>query len=368
MEIIHIILGKANPDRMNGVNKVVYNLATAQANAGKKVSVWGITAHPIHDYPKRNFKTLLFKAHWNPFFIIPELRKSVLIHKKATFHLHGGWVPQFSTLAKFFTKNGITFILTPHGAYNTIAMQRSSWKKKLYFQILERSLLKNSSKIHCVGNTEVDGLQAIFANTKSKVIPYGFETNATVFPLPKNKDFTIGFVGRLDIYTKGLDLLLDAFRKFQKNHPDAKLWLIGEGEGQTFIEDYINENKLVNVILWGKKFGEEKDKLITKMHVFAHPSRNEGLPSAVLEAAAIGIPTVVTKATNMAAYVTQYQAGIGIENEDINALQSALEKLWQTYKDGEAAAYIHGAQKMLSCEFHWPDLVEKFEAMYADGQ
>jgi hypothetical protein len=42
MEIIHIILGKANPDRLNGVNKVVYNLATEQTMAGKKHSSLGV--------------------------------------------------------------------------------------------------------------------------------------------------------------------------------------------------------------------------------------------------------------------------------------------------------------------------------------
>jgi hypothetical protein len=38
MEIVHLILGKANPDRMNGVNKVVYQLATYQTIAKKKVT------------------------------------------------------------------------------------------------------------------------------------------------------------------------------------------------------------------------------------------------------------------------------------------------------------------------------------------
>ena len=43
MEIIHLVMGKANPQRMNGVNKVVYQLATKQAEAGIKVQVWGFT-------------------------------------------------------------------------------------------------------------------------------------------------------------------------------------------------------------------------------------------------------------------------------------------------------------------------------------
>ena len=51
MEIIHLVLGKANPLRMNGVNKVVHELAEQQCASGLKASVWGITAQPVHDYP-----------------------------------------------------------------------------------------------------------------------------------------------------------------------------------------------------------------------------------------------------------------------------------------------------------------------------
>ena len=57
MEIIHLILGKANPQRMNGVNKVVYQLATEQTNAGKTVIVYGIAADTNINYPDRNFTT-----------------------------------------------------------------------------------------------------------------------------------------------------------------------------------------------------------------------------------------------------------------------------------------------------------------------
>jgi hypothetical protein len=60
MEIIHIVLGKANPDRMNGVNKVVYQLATKQAEFGEKVSVWGISGDTVNNYGERNFNTELF--------------------------------------------------------------------------------------------------------------------------------------------------------------------------------------------------------------------------------------------------------------------------------------------------------------------
>ena len=105
MEIIHIVLGKANPDRLNGVNKVVYNMATEQTKAGKKVEVWGITDNLEHNYPDRNFKTKLFKASKFPFFIDHKLKTAILHHKNGVFHMHGGWIPVFSSLAKFFKKH-----------------------------------------------------------------------------------------------------------------------------------------------------------------------------------------------------------------------------------------------------------------------
>jgi len=90
MEIIHLILGKANPERMNGVNRVVYQLASRQASSGRQVQVWGITADPVHNYPERNFRTRLFRARRNPFALDPELRRSLRsLATDTVIHLHG---------------------------------------------------------------------------------------------------------------------------------------------------------------------------------------------------------------------------------------------------------------------------------------
>ena len=90
MEIIHIVLGKANPDRLNGVNKVVYNMASEQSKAGKSVQVWGITPNPVHDYPERNFKTLLFQEERFHFFMPRALKEAILGNKNTIFHINGG--------------------------------------------------------------------------------------------------------------------------------------------------------------------------------------------------------------------------------------------------------------------------------------
>lgn len=364
MEIIHIILGKANPDRLNGVNKVVYNLATQQAKAGKNVAVWGITADLRHNYPSRNFATRLFKASRIPFFVDAALKQSILQHKEAVFHLHGGWIPVFSSLARFFAQNAVRYVLTPHGAYNSIAMQRSLIKKRVYHRLFESALLRHAYRIHAIGASEVEGLTAVFPTASPKLLPYGFDFKPRRGAFSKNSDFTVGFVGRLDVYTKGLDLLLEAFKIFQKTHPNSKLWIIGEGDGMPFLQEFKEKNHLSNIVFWGKRFGDEKDDLMSKMHVFGHPSRNEGLPSAVLEAAALGIPTIVTKATNLYEYVIRFGAGIGIEDNSLAALVAALESMYKRYETGDFSDYSDGASKMLSSVFDWSDLVHRYDELY----
>lgn len=364
MEIIHIVLGKANPDRLNGVNKVVYNMASEQVKAGKKVSVWGITKDIQHNYPERIFNTTLFKSHWFPFRIHSELKIAIVENKQAVFHLHGGWIPVFSSLARLFTKHQIKFVLTPHGAYNTLAMKKNSWLKKFYFSFFEKQLVQKAHKIHSTGKSEITGLNSIYKNANNFLLPYGFDFEESTGSILKNDSFTIGFVGRLDTYTKGLDLLVEAFYEFQKSQPNSKLWIIGDGEGRLFIEKFIQEKKLQNVILWGKKFGKEKDDLIRKMHVFAHPSRNEGLPTAVLEAMSLGVPTIVTEATNIADDIRIYKSGIAIADNNVSELHQAMEQLYVEYNQAPLAMYAQNGKTMLREKFYWPVLVEKFEELY----
>jgi len=351
MEIIHIVLGKANPDRLNGVNKVVYNMATEQQKSGKNVSVWGITKNIEHNYPTRNFKTELFNSHRFPWFIDRKLKHAILQNKSAVFHLHGGWIPVFSSLAKFFKKHHIRYVLSPHGAYNTLAMKKSAFQKKLYFLLFEKYLIANVHKVHAIGKSEIAGLKTIYKNASTFLLPYGFEYSTLGDANPKNESFTIGFVGRLDTYTKGLDILIKAFYKFQKSHSDSILWIIGEG-------------KLNNIVLFGKKFGTEKDQLIQQMHVFAHPSRNEGLPTAVLEAVSLGVPPIVTEATNIADYILRYNSGIAIADDNIDELTKAMERLYQEFLQGRFDQYVQNGKTMLRGVFYWPVLVEKLNELY----
>lgn len=371
MEIIHIVLGKANPLRMNGVNKVVHELATKQALASYNVEIWGIAKDTSHNYPERNFKTKIFVKSSNPFAINKELKKAIVAKRgKAIFHLHGGFIPTFYAIAMWLSKHKIPFVTMTHGAYNTLAMQKNKTIKQIYFSLFEKRLLKAASFIHCIGQSEIDGLQNIYPNKKTVLIPYGFD-----MPIKKiinsinlnDKNFIVGFCGRIDVFTKGLNELLEGFASFSKTIANTQLWIIGDGKEKAELETKAKHLQIENkVVFWGSKFGDEKIELLQQCNVFASPSRNEGLPAAVLEAASLGIPCLVTEATNLGKAINAYKAGYVISATNSTLIYDGLVELNILMKEMNREEQLKlNAKKMVVEYFNWDNTLDKLQQVYA---
>lgn len=364
MDIVHLILGKANPEKMNGVNKVVFNIASKQALRNTNVEVWGISENTEINYPERIFTTKIFKRRKNPFSVPEDLKKAILQSGKNTiFHIHGGWIPVFFSLSRFLTKNNRRYVITPHGAYNEIAMKKSLFIKKLYFKYFEIALLVNAEKIHCIGESEIEGLQKLYRTNKTVLINYGFENiKLERDTVSAEGPVIFGFVGRLDLYTKGLDLIVESFAEFSKQYPDSKLLIIGDGVEKGKLHQMIVQYNLEKTVeLMGSKFGEEKNDLITKMDVFLHPSRNEGLPVSVIEAAAFGKPCIVTRNTNVGHLIEKYGAGISIPYPDTKLLTDGLIKMYAIRKKNNLQYQLmsNNALKMVEEAFDWDMVLNK---------
>jgi len=367
MEIIHLVLGKANPQRMNGVNKVVNDLATRQALAGEKVQLWGITANPVHDYPEREYQTRLYKTGKYPFLLDKEL-KSDIVKKKGTaiFHLHGGYIPAMYSAAIWMRRNTIPFVFTPHGSYNVIAREKNWLIKNIYFMLFELPLLKAAKAVHSLGKSEVAGLQKVYKNNKSVLIPYGFELPETVLKAEVKDQLIVGYCGRLDIYTKGLIELLEGFNAFNMKQPRSKLWIIGDGTGKEKLKALAEELELGHeIVFFGAKYGSEKDYLLNKCSVLAAPSRNEGLPTTVLEAASMGVPCLVTEATNTGDYIKKYNAGFVIAHTSADEIHHGLNVIYEELFEFKRANLMgNNARKMVAEAFNWKLILGRFQQLY----
>ncbi len=364
--IVHIILGKGNPDRMNGVNKVVYQLANAQCEIGEKVKVWGITKDPksSSDY-LRDFDLRLFKKQRNSFKLDPDLIEAIKDSDQTTiFHLHGGFLPEMYALSHSLSQNQKAYIFTPHGSYNLLALRKSYFLKKIYLHLFEKSLLKKAKFVHVIGQSEADSMDALHLEAKRILIPNGQVLEQIDAPENKLKstEVNFGFMGRFTVYTKGLDLLLKGFQLYKSKYSGSgQLRMIGSGGEEDKVKNLIEKLNLTDqVIFVGAKYGDEKKACLRDLTGFFHPSRNEGMPGAVLEASALGVPCVVSKATNLMDYVVDYNAGFGLRDNSPDLIANAMVKLELRSKSGSISAMAKNAQRMIAEEFDWQIIAKRF--------
>jgi len=371
MEIIHLILGKANPERMNGVNRVVHEMAGNQVQRGYQVQVWGITANPVHDYPERLFTTRLYLDFRNPFKADKKLLTDLLDKKDSiVVHFHGAFIPVFYTLSSFLHKNSIPFIITPHSTYNKVMMKKNALTKKIYFNLFEKKLLNAAGAIHLLGKTEWEGLDAIYHNKKSILIPYGFNNpHIDINKYQTAPIFTVGYCGRIAIHPKGLDILLKGFALFHLACPHSEMSIIGDGKERGKLENMAVDLKIGNRVHFkGSAFGDEKINLLMQCHVFAHPSRTDGLPATIVEAASLGLPCVVSEATNTGDYITRFDAGYTMKEMTPESFCKGLKKIYDRITIGKESEKLRqNALRMIDEAFDWTKILQQFDKIYQEA-
>lgn len=130
------------------------------------------------------------------------------------------------------------------------------------------------------------------------------------------------WVGRLDP-VKGLDLLIDAVPLVCKADPRAHLVLVGDGPLRATLERQIASRNLGSrVHLLGAR--NDVPALLRAADVFVFPSRTEGLPNALLEAMAAGLPIVTTDVPGCRDLVEHGSTGLLVPFGDATSLASAI--------------------------------------------
>lgn len=108
----------------------------------------------------------------------------------------------------------------------------------------------------------------------------------------KERDKRVVAVGRLNPQ-KNFKLLIDAFCLFYELHNDYILEIYGEGEMEKDLSVYINEKQMNDVIKL-KGFCRDVHERIVSASMFVLSSVFEGMPNALIEAMAIGLPCIST--------------------------------------------------------------------------
>ena len=92
---------------------------------------------------------------------------------------------------------------------------------------------------------------------------------------------------------KNIPLLIESFKDFHKSHPDYILKIYGEGEEESYLKQYIKDSGMDECVEL-KPFCNNIHSVILKSRMFVSSSDYEGLSNSMIEAMAIGVPTIST--------------------------------------------------------------------------
>jgi glycosyltransferase involved in cell wall biosynthesis len=149
------------------------------------------------------------------------------------------------------------------------------------------ALITQSRRLTAVNQEVADELLARFGR-RAEVVPVGVDTDLFRPQLgPPPDPPSVLFVGTLQPW-KRPQLVLEAAARF----PEASLTLAGQGPLRDELERTIRERGLTNVRIVSSVPHEQMADIYRAASVFLFPSRSEGSPKVLMEAAASGIPAV----------------------------------------------------------------------------
>lgn len=328
MHVGHFILGRCNPDRAVGPNRVVFELARCQARAGLQVTVYAIPRPGVTEprTERERVRYVFYPRTRMRIFLNRSLRKTLQSNKDRLdiAHLHGTFVPELARIGAALRTCNVPYVVSAHGSLNPHALRLKAWKKRPYFSLIERKLLRHAAAVHLFSKAEQGYLHRLGLRVRSFVIPNGVTPipdldaelpNALEVLVPAARGTAkLLFLGRLSPSHKGLDLLIPAFAEALKSlGPNAAtLFLVGPAERRTAITLRRLAERLgieQRVVFLDAIYGEHKLRILQGCDLFVHTSRFEGMPMAVLEAVACGKPCLVTPETNLGEFIADYRAG-----------------------------------------------------------
>ncbi len=272
---------------------------------------------------------------------------------------------QYLKIYKNLLKNKIPYVIVPHGELRKEAQQQKRIKKLVANFLLFNRFVRKSKGIQCLSQKELE-------NTNFKHYKF-IGTNGVEIPTVCKKEFNneivkLIYVGRLDVYVKGLELLLKAMKlvKEKLNDKSVMLSIYGPDILNRFAQvksiiDGCDVNDLVNLNY--AISGKEKVCKLLESDIFIQTSRHEGMPMGILEAMSYGLPCIVTEGTTLRSFVEDNDAGWGAETDETSIANAILLAIKQKEKLYEKST---NARKAVTEKFSWEIIEEKTIEKYKE--
>ena len=192
-------------------------------------------------------------------------------------------------------------------------------------EIIIQEQFCKANKLKVLGNGSSNGINTAYFNPEN----FSYQQNQNL----KNSleiqadDVVFIFVGRL-VGDKGINEMIQAFKKISSETERIKLILVGPFEsdldplGKDTLQEITTNNKIISV-------GFQKDvrPYLAISQCLTFPSYREGFPNVVMQAGAMGLPSIVTNINGCNEIIIEGENGTIIPVKDPDSLYQAMRKM-----------------------------------------
>lgn len=328
--------------RGGGLATSMLSMHAAMLKGGFKSKAVSTYCNQIDVHPSLPQYVNLYKETIKtPFFFSSCLwRDRPLLDCASFYHSHGlhTFVQYFFSASRLNKRSRL--VIHPHGFLEPYIVNRSKMKKLLISLAYENNNFREAFLWRALTQVEASQIQQHFPWARITVIPNGVSVPSKSklsreqrnliqarFSVDLSNKSVILFLSRLHP-KKGVHVLLEAILKLSSMREDFHLIIAGSGDSK-YVEQLskiVYQNSLGNYVTFvGSVSGDTKEALFFSSDIFILPSFSEGLPMAVLEACAHGIPVLFTEYCNLR-HLSDDSAGL-MCSPDSDSIATALLRM-----------------------------------------
>lgn len=295
--------------------------------------------------------------------------------------LNGMFLPSTYTLSRALLRTGVPYVLAPHDPYNTFMFRKSAVRKAVYWRLCEQAVLRDSMAVQVLDGRHAQWLRRRGIHTPTLCVPCGHSPAEAaseqdlerVAPRASDAPASFFFLGRMDAYNKGLDLLIDGFVAALGDKP-ARLVLQGPDWGDSEALRAQAARRLDELPDGGRgRDGRERitflppafDRsalaLMAEHDVVCVPSRYEGFSLQALEGMLAGKVVLSSEICGISPYVAQADCGVVVQST-ADGVAAGLLELWARRSDWPAMG--RRGQALARDALRWDDIARRALSQY----
>ncbi|NMM11435.1 MAG: glycosyltransferase [Polaromonas sp.] len=215
-------------------------------------------------------------------------------HRPDIIHLHGVWLPFLMIAARVANKQGIPYIISPHGSYEPWALNQKRLKKAIALVTYQGMVNRAAAMFFATAPQEADSIRRLRLSQPIAVIPNGVDINSLPEHVLADGKRTILFLSRIHP-KKGLLDLVEAWA--QVRDQTWRIVIAGPDEDghQSEVQGAIAARGLASDFEFvGLVDGVKKSACFQNAELFILPTYSENFGIAVAEALVHEVPVITT--------------------------------------------------------------------------